>query len=93
MGLSSEAKFVLQHVAEVDRTGHSVVYVNKTDPQQAVKAEAIWIEGKPYGPASQPENIWERRLAVREKRLSGVRTDPNDASDANSDAEDACPPG
>lgn len=52
MGLSPIAAFINRHVEVLIRTDHSVIYTDKAKPNVVLKAETIWIEGKPYGPPS-----------------------------------------
>ncbi|KAF4951594.1 hypothetical protein FGADI_7369 [Fusarium gaditjirri] len=37
------------------RTDHSVLYIDKAEPEIVFKAETIWIDSKPYGPPSLVE--------------------------------------
>ncbi|KAF5723961.1 TKL kinase [Fusarium mundagurra] len=55
MGLSPTAIFIKSRVDVLMRTDHSVVYVDKSEPEIVLKAETIWIDGKPYGPPSMVE--------------------------------------
>ncbi|RSL67315.1 hypothetical protein CEP51_012690 [Fusarium floridanum] len=52
MGLSPIAAFINSRVEVLMRTDHSVIYTDKAKPNVVLKAETIWIDGKPYGPPS-----------------------------------------
>lgn len=52
MGLSPIAAFINNRVKVLIRTDHSVIYIDKANPNVVLKAETIWIDGKPYGPPS-----------------------------------------
>jgi serine/threonine protein kinase len=52
MGLSPIAAFINSRVEVLIRTDHSVIYADKAKPNVVLKAETIWIDGKPYGPPS-----------------------------------------
>ncbi|KAF5635883.1 TKL kinase [Fusarium sp. NRRL 52700] len=55
MGLSPTAIFIRSRVEVLMRTDHSVLYIDKSEPEIVLKAETIWIDGKPYGPPSMVE--------------------------------------
>ncbi|KAF5560179.1 TKL kinase [Fusarium napiforme] len=55
MGLSTTAIFIRSRVDVLMRTDHSVLYVDKSEPEIVLKAETIWIDGKPHGPPSMVE--------------------------------------
>ncbi|KAF5719308.1 TKL kinase [Fusarium globosum] len=55
MGLSPTAVFIRSRVDVLMRTDHSVLYIDKSEPETVLKAETIWIDGKPYGPPSMVE--------------------------------------
>ncbi|KAG5816073.1 hypothetical protein H9Q74_004899 [Fusarium xylarioides] len=55
MGLSPTAIFIRSRVNVLMRTDHSVLYIDKSEPDIVLKAETIWIDGKPYGPPSMVE--------------------------------------
>ncbi|KAF5591019.1 TKL kinase [Fusarium subglutinans] len=55
MGLSPTAIFIRSRVDVLMRTDHSVLYIDKSEPEIVLKAETIWIDGKPYGPPSMVE--------------------------------------
>ncbi|KAG5744981.1 hypothetical protein H9Q69_001799 [Fusarium xylarioides] len=48
MGLSPTAIFIRSRVNVLMRTDHSVLYIDKSEPDIVLKAETIWIDGKPY---------------------------------------------
>ncbi|TPX10730.1 uncharacterized protein E0L32_008299 [Thyridium curvatum] len=52
MRLSPTAAFINSRVQVLMRTDHSVIYTDKAEPNVVLKAETIWIDGKPYGPPS-----------------------------------------
>ncbi|KAF5020904.1 hypothetical protein F66182_7056 [Fusarium sp. NRRL 66182] len=54
MGLSPVAIFINSRIQVLIRTDHSVIYADKAEPDVVLKAETIWIDGKPYGPPSTP---------------------------------------
>ncbi|TQN73127.1 Tyrosine-protein kinase JAK1 [Colletotrichum shisoi] len=49
MGLAPIAIFINSRIKVLMRTDHSVIYFDKTEPEVALKAETIWIDGVPYG--------------------------------------------
>lgn len=55
MGLSPIAVFINSRVEVLIRTDHSVIYSDKAKPNVVLKAETIWIDGRPYGPPSMAE--------------------------------------
>ncbi|KAF4436473.1 TKL protein kinase [Fusarium austroafricanum] len=55
MGLSPIAIFINSRIEVLIRTDHSVIYADKAEPNVVLKAETIWIDGKPYGPPSTVE--------------------------------------
>lgn len=55
MGLSPTAVFIRSRVDVLMRTDHSVLYIDRAEPDIVSKAETIWIDGKPYGPPSTIE--------------------------------------
>lgn len=52
MQLSPTAVFIKSRVEVLIRTDHSVIYTDKAEPDVVLKAETIWINGKPFGPPS-----------------------------------------
>ncbi|KAK7415589.1 hypothetical protein QQZ08_012305 [Neonectria magnoliae] len=52
MRLSPIAVFINSRVDVLIRTDHSVIYADKSKPNVVLKAETIWIDGRPYGPPS-----------------------------------------
>ncbi|KPM43441.1 hypothetical protein AK830_g3148 [Neonectria ditissima] len=52
MGLSPIAVFINSRVEVLIRTDHSVIYADKAKLNVVLKAETIWIDGRPYGPPS-----------------------------------------
>ncbi|KAK7418942.1 hypothetical protein QQX98_003645 [Neonectria punicea] len=52
MGLSPIAIFINSRVDVLIRIDHSVIYTDKSKPNIVLKAETIWIDGRPYGPPS-----------------------------------------
>ncbi|KAF5675994.1 tkl kinase [Fusarium circinatum] len=55
MGLSPTAIFIRSRVDVLIRTDHSVLYIDTSEPEIALKAETLWIDGKPYGPPTMIE--------------------------------------
>lgn len=55
MGLSPTAVFIRSRVDVLMRTDHSVLYIDRAEPDIVLKAETIWIDSKPYGSPSKIE--------------------------------------
>jgi serine/threonine protein kinase len=52
MQLSPTALFIKSRVEVLIRTDHSVIYTDKAELDVVLKAETIWIDGRPFGPPS-----------------------------------------
>ncbi|KAK4109990.1 TKL protein kinase [Canariomyces notabilis] len=67
MALSKTAQFIQSRVEVKWWTTHSVIYVNRDEPNVVVKAESIWIDGVPYGKAAlamDTSNLLRREHAI-----------------------------
>lgn len=90
MTLTPLAQFIQRRVEILMYTGHSIIYVDRAEPNVVVKAEHIWIDGEPYDRAPSADNTsyhLSREASVYLALGSHVRITPYVGLDYNTQGE------